>query len=200
MRITARHLSGIGAVLLLGMTAPSVVLAQTVRVRWDIIHLVFRAPAPNEVFEGGVADAKTTDGETLRLTGTGEFLARDGRRVGSGLATGGGSWQVISPTGVLLASGTYRATELVSWEFANLQTPGAVNDHIGPNASNGNAVLLVEYSDGSQGVLLVLCNGPGAPAGITEGVAATKGYKTYDRVQLPAAGVDLNRTIFHLLR
>ena len=198
MRITARQLSGIGAVLLLGLTAPSVVLAQTVHVRWDIIHFVFSTP--REAFEGGVADAKAPDGTTLRLTGTGEFFARDGLRVGSGIATGGGSWQVLSPTGVVLASGTYRATELVSWEFANLFTPAAFIDHIGPNGASGNAVLLIEYSDGSQGVLSVLCSGPGAPAGISEGVAATKGFKTYDQVQAFAAGVDLNRTTFHILR
>ena len=198
MRITARHLSGIGAVLLLALAVPSAVLAQSVRVRWDIIHLVFRTPPPNEIHQGGVADAKAVDGTTLRLTGVGEFFARDGRRVGSGIATGGGSWQEISPTGVLLASGTYRTTELVSWEFANLQTPGANDDRIGPNGANGNAVLLVEYSDGSQGTLLVACHGPGAPDGISEGVAATKGFKTYDRIQAPAAGVDLNRTAFHI--
>lgn len=198
MRITAKRLSGIGAVLLLALTAPSVALAQESRVRWDIISFAFSTP--REAFPGGAADAKAPDGTTLRLTGAGEFFARDGRRIGSGIATGGGAWQVISPTGVVLASGTYRATELVSWEFANLFTPGAIIDHIGPNGASGNVVLLIEYSDGSQGVLSVLCSGPGAPDGISEGVAATKGFKTYDRVQAPAPGVNLNRTSFHILR
>lgn len=199
MRITTRHRSGIGAVLLLALTVPSVVLAQSVRVRWDIVNFAFSTPPV--LSEGGIADAKAPDGTTLRLTGAGTFTALDGRRVGSGIATGGGAWQVLSPDGGVLASGTYRTTELVSFEFANLW-PSVLNfeDRIGPNGASGNAVLLIEYSDGSQGVLSVLCSGPGAPAGISEAIAATKGFKPYYQIQVPAPGVNLNRTAFHILR
>ena len=63
---------------------------------------------------------------------------------------------------------------------------------------NGTAVLRIAYSDGSRGVLTVGCHGPGAPPGIYEGIATTKGYKTYYTVQAPAGGVDANRTIFHV--
>jgi hypothetical protein len=66
--------------------------------------------------------------------------------------------------------------------------------------ANGTAVLGIEYSDGSQGVLTVGCHGPGAPPGIFEGIATTKGFKTYYSVQAPVSGVNANRTIFHILR
>ena len=65
-------------------------------------------------------------------------------------------------------------------------------------AANGNAVLKIAFSDGAQGVLTVGCHGPGAPPGIFEGIATTKRYKTYYDVQPPQAGVDANRTIFHV--
>jgi hypothetical protein len=58
--------------------------------------------------------------------------------------------------------------------------------------------LRIAYSDGSQGVLTVGCHGPGAPPGIFEGIATTKGFKTYYTVQAPVGGVDANRTIFHV--
>lgn len=198
MRTTARSLVGIGAALLL--LVPSIALGQAEYVRWDIINLAFTAPPTAS--EGGIAFAKAPDGTKIRFTGAGTFVSPAGRRGGSGAATGGGAWQTFSATDVPIANGTYVVTELVTFEFANFQTPGSLNDLIGnqAQAANGIAVLRIEYSDGSQGVLLVLCHGPGAPAGISEGVAATKGFKTYDQVQAPAPGVNTNRTIFHVLR
>src|SRR2546426_7783134 len=70
---------------------------------------------------------------------------------------------------------------------------GDVNDRV-----NGTAVLRIEYSDGSQGTLGVGCHGPGAPAGIEEGVIATKGFVTYWTGEVPSPGVDKNRTLFHV--
>jgi hypothetical protein len=61
-------------------------------------------------------------------------------------------------------------------------------------------VLRIEYSDGQTGVLTVGCHGPGAPPGIFEGIAVTRGFKTYYDVQAPVNGVDANRTIFHVRR
>jgi hypothetical protein len=61
--------------------------------------------------------------------------------------------------------------------------------------TNGTAVLKIAFSDGSSGVLTVGCHGPGAPPGIFEGIATTKGYKTYYNVQAPAPGVDANRDL-----
>ena len=66
--------------------------------------------------------------------------------------------------------------------------------------TNGTAVLTIAFSDGSQGVLTIGCHGPGAPPGIFEGIATTKGYVTYYDVQAPTGGVDANRTIFHVRR
>jgi len=163
-------------------------------VRWDIIHLVGGAP-PGPVTAGGVASASAPDGDTITLTGSGTFVAPAGSNGGSGAVTGGGTWQTSS------GSGTYRVTELVSFVFANFQSATPVlNDMIGDTneRANGTAVLRVQFSDGQSGVLTVGCHGPGAPPGIFEGIATTKGYKTYYAVHDPVGGVDANRTIFHV--
>ena len=60
------------------------------------------------------------------------------------------------------------------------------------------AVLTIRFSDGQSGVLTVGCHGPGSPPGIFEGIATTKGFKTYYRVHDPVGGADANRTIFHV--
>jgi hypothetical protein len=164
-------------------------------VRWDIISLVGGA-FPGPINAGGTASAKAPDGDTITLTGSGTFVSPAGRR-GSGSATGGGTWQTST------ASGTYSVRKLVSFVFANLQsaTPTVI-DNIGNvnKRANGTAVLRIEYSDGQTGVLTVGCHGPGAPPGIFEGIAATRGFKTYYDVQAPVNGVDANRTIFHVRR
>ena len=107
---------------------------------------------------------------------------------------GGGTWSTTSG-----GSGTYEVTALVSWERANDQANVGFVDNIDEGTrTNGTAVLKLAFSDGSSGVLTVGCHGPGAPPGIFEGIATTKGYKTYYNVQTPAPGVDANRTIFHV--
>jgi hypothetical protein len=164
-------------------------------VRWDIISLVGGNP-PGPLNPGGHASATAPDGDTITLTGSGTFVAPASGK-GSRAARGGGTW-----TTSLGASGTYRVTRLVSWEFANLQatTPMFIDNIDHGRRSNGTAVLSIAFSDGSKGVLTVGCHGPGAPPGIFEGIATTKGYKTYYAVQPPAAGVDANRTLFHVRR
>ena len=165
-------------------------------VRWDIISLVGGNP-PGPLNAGGSASASAPNGgDTITLTGTGTFVAPAGNKGESGAVTGGGNWH--TSTG---GSGTYVVTGLVSFVMANLQasTPTFI-DNIGnlSERSNGTAVLKIRYSDGSTGVLTVGCHGPGAPAGIFEGIATTKGYVTYYNVAAPVAGVDANRTIFHV--
>ncbi len=214
MKIRARYL-GLGALLAFG--AALVLLAAlpssaanggkggkhaakngAMHVRWDIISLVGGNP-PGPINPGGSASASAPNGgDTIRLTGSGTFVAPAGHNGGSGAVTGGGTWN--TSTG---GSGTYEVKELVSFAFANFQAPtpvfidtiGNVNDR-----ANGAAVLRIAYSDGSSGVLTVGCHGPGAPPGIFEGIATTKGYVTYYEVQAPSGGVDANRTIFHVLR
>ena len=118
------------------------------------------------------------------------------------LSPGGGTWETFSgcPSAcVSTGTGTYQVTKLVSWQFASVQT-GTIIDLTGDTneRANGTAVLRIEYSDGSQGTLGVGCHGPGAPAGIEEGVIATKGFVTYWTGEVPSAGVDKNRTVFHV--
>jgi hypothetical protein len=211
MRIRPRYwrlgtLLALGAALILLAALPSSAASGgkghgkngAMHVRWDIISLVGGNP-PGPLNPGGSASASAANGgDTITLTGTGTFIAPSGNNGGSGAVTGGGTWH--TSTG---ASGTYTVKELVSFVLANFQasTP-AFTDNIGAlnERANGTAVLRVRFSDGSSGVLTVGCHGPGAPPGIFEGIAVTKGYVTYYNVAAPAAGVDANRTIFHVRR
>jgi hypothetical protein len=149
---------------------------------------------------GGVAFAMAANSLTIltiKFTGSGTFVAPASGGA-SGAATGGGTWETFSD-GVSTGSGTYTVKGLASWQFANFQAPGAI-DLIGDTneRANGNAVLRIEYSDGSQGTLGIGCHGPGAPDGIVEGVIATKGYVTYWSAEAPLPNVDKNRTLFHV--
>lgn len=178
-------------------------------VRWDIISIVPLPAANGSALRAGgpaFAFAYHTPGNpsaaVIRLTGFGTFVA-PASGGGSSAVTGGGTWET-SGAGLPAASGTYRVTKLANWQFANLASGGpAFIDEIADldKRANGNAVLVIEYDDGSEGILGIGCHGPGAPNGIFEGVIASKGYVTYwDGVLPPGPGVDENRTIFHILR
>src|SRR5213592_2734352 len=183
-------LAGI-VVLLLIVALPSSAAGGAQHVRWDIISTTGVPPAP--INPGGHASATAPDGDTITLTGSGHFVA-PANGGGSSAATGGGTWTTTSG-----GSGTYTVTRLVSWQPANAQANVGFIDNIGEGTrTNGTAVLEIAFSDGSSGVLTVGCHGPGAPDGIFEGIATTKGFKTYYTVQAPTAGVDANRTLFHV--
>ena len=179
-------------------------------VRWDIINITvpFNATPPiTTISSGGVAFALADANLKIQFTGSGTFVAPasghsdDDRRHAdgeSGAVTGGGTWETFDGA-TSTGSGTYQVTRLVSRQFANFASP-VTTDLIGPNAANGNAILRIQYSDGSEGVLGVGCHGPGAPAGIQEGVIATKGYFTYWTAPAPLPTVNANRTSFHILR
>jgi hypothetical protein len=161
-------------------------------VRWDIVSLTGGAP-PGPVNPGGQASATAPNGDTITLTGSGTFVAPESGG-GSGAVTGGGAWSTTSG-----GSGSYTVTRLVDWESAGPQACCPILDNIDEGTrTNGNALLTIAFSDGSNGVLTIGCHGPGAPPGIFEGIATTKGYKTYYTVQPPTNGVDANRTIFHV--
>ena len=179
--------------VLFSMATGSIALGQADHVRWDIISLAFTTPPTASA--GGIAFASADATHTIRLTGSGTFVAPASGGT-SGAATGGGTWETFV-SGVSTGSGTYSVASLSSWQFANFQLP-VLNDLIGTGGANGNAILRIEYSDGSEGVLGVGCHGPGAPAGIQEGVIATKDFLTYWTAQPPAPGVDANRTSFHI--
>ncbi len=212
MKVRARWISGIVVASLAVLTAitfgPAIVHGQTQHVRWDIASLVLPPPNPLPTFTGGgVAYASARNGGMasglkIKLTGSGTFQAPASGGESSAV-TGGGTWETFSgcPSAcVSTGSGTYSVTRLASWEFANLQTPGFFIDLVDPGVpgANGNAILRIRYSDGSEGVLGVGCHGPGAPAGITEGVIATKNEVTYWDAEAPMAGVNANRTGFHI--
>ena len=164
-------------------------------VRWDIQSLTGGAP-PGPINPGGHASATSPDGDTITLTGFGTFVApASGGR--SSAVTGGGTWSTTANGGT---SGTYTVTSLVAWESAGPQaaTPAFIDNIDEGTRTNGTAVLTIAFSDGAQGVLTIGCHGPGAPPGIFEGIATTKAYTTYYAVQAPVAGVDANRTNFHV--
>ena len=208
MRTAGKRIYGVALVslaLLLATTGSRVVHGQAQHVRWDIINIAFGVPpAPNTVTAGGVADAFARNPPPpavptplrIRLTGSGTFVAPASGGPSSAV-TGGGTWATFSTTGAPTGSGTYWVTRLASWEFDNFQLPVNI-DLIGPNGANGNAVLRIQYSDGSEGTLGIGCHGPGADNGIVEGVIATKNYVTYWDAGAPAPGVNTNRTSFHI--
>ena len=196
MNVKRIALLGVPVLALAAVLPLSATARGSQHVRWDIVSLVGGGP-PGPLNPGGMASAKAPDGDMITLTGHGTFVAPNGSNGGSGAVTGGGTWQTTS------GSGTYVVQELVSWAFANHQssTPVFV-DNIGNLAdrSNGTAVLRVRFSDGQSGVLTVGCHGPGAPPGIFEGIATTKGFKTYYASEDPVGGVDANRTLFHVVK
>ncbi len=170
--------------------------ASAAHVRWDIISVDIPVTT---ISPHGVAFASARNPNTLKikLTGSGTFVAPASGGT-SGAVTGGGTWETFS-SGVSTGSGTYQVSGLASWEFGNFQTPGLI-DLIGEadERANGNVVLRIRYSDGSHGTLGIGCHGPGAPAGIVEGVIATKDYVTYWDAEPPTPTEDKNRTVFHV--
>jgi hypothetical protein len=205
-RVSRRHvIKGIAAAGVLGaLGQPMTVFAEegggASFVRWDIVRLDFSTTPPT-LREGGVDFANADPNLKIKLMGHGTFVAPASGGI-SGAVTGGGTWETFGAGDVSTGSGTYEVTRLVSWQFANMQTTTpAFLDAIGDlnKRANGNAVLRIAYSDGSEGVLGIGCMGPGAPMGIQEGVIATKGYFTYWTREAPVAGVDKDRTLFHLM-
>ncbi len=194
-KIRSLSLIAVLALLLLSSATTGVSADSADHVRWDIISVNFPTTT---VSPGGVAFAVAPGNLKIKLTGSGTFVAPASGGT-SGAVTGGGTWETFDSNGVSTGSGTYQVTKLADWEFANFQAPGLI-DLIGDTneRANGNAVLRIEYSDGSQGILGIGCHGPGAPDGIVEGVIATKGFVTYWAAQPPAPNVDANRTLFHV--
>ena len=181
------------ATIALLVALPSSAAGGAQHVRWDIIHLN-TATTPPTISAGGHASASAPNGgDTITLTGSGTFVA-PANGGGSNAVTGGGTWTSSS------GSGTYDVTSLVSWAPDGPQSSSvAFNDTIDDGTrTNGTAVLTVAFSDGTTGVLTIGCEGPGSPHGIFEGIATTKGTTTYYIVQMPTAGVDANRTNFHV--
>jgi hypothetical protein len=201
MQLYARRILGAGTTVSLAVVMAiagglQVMHGQAQHVRWDILSVDIPITTASP---GGLAYASARNPSTLRikLTGSGTFVAPASGGP-SAAVTGGGTWETFDGA-TSTGDGTYRVTRLVSWEFANLQAPGLIDliDDTNERA-NGNAVLLIEYSDRSTGILGIGCHGPGAPDGIVEGVIATKDYVTYWDAEAPTPTEDKNRTLFHL--
>jgi hypothetical protein len=179
----------------------SVYAAGCDHVRWDLIHVNF-STMPITLSPGGTGFASADMNNQITFTdSSGTFVAPESGGI-SGDVTGGGKWETFD--GMTTKSGTYRVTKLVSWQFANFQPAGAIDliDDTHPRA-NGNAILRIQYDDGSEGVLGIGCHGMGAPPGIQEGVIATKGYVTYWTGAFHPTVVsllDINFTSFHILK
>jgi hypothetical protein len=201
MRTNARSISAIAvvslAVLLSMAFRPPVVQGAADHVRWDILHQD-TATTPPTLTPGGVAFASARNPSTLtiKLTGSGTFVGPASGGTSSAV-TGGGTWETFSGT-TSTGSGTYEVTKLVSWQFARFGLGGFIDLIDDGTSANGNAVLRIRYSDGGEGTLGIGCEGPGPGIGIVEGVIATKDHVTYWDAQAPVAGVDANRTLFHI--
>ncbi len=164
--------------------------------RWDLVQ--FTTFSPPTFQAGGSDSALANDGSKITLTGSGTFEVGDAEEV-----TGGGTWATFSPTGASSGSGTYRVTKLIRFELAPGTIVGTpIIDNIGNKeaAHSGLAALAIRYSDGSRGVLFVSCDLPvGTPPSVFEGVTTSKNYVDYWSRVAPVAGVDGNRTVFHVL-
>jgi hypothetical protein len=201
-QITRRDvLKGAAAVGVLGaLGAPALAFAQDgaeVRIRWDLPNIF--TPCPEA---GGHASARAVDGARITLTGSGTFpnVRNRCRRD----VTGGGTWEITpgsAPSGCFSGSGTYTVTELLSWTPAPGVFPFPCDD-IGrvEDARAGLAKLRLRYSNGQTGVLTVSCHLAGTPDCVFEGITASMRYEDFTFPEAPAAGVEGNRTIFHVVR
>jgi len=142
------------------------------RGKWDFAKVVdMRIAAP-----GGTGTASAENGSRITLTGGGTFDLPSGR------VTGGGTWQTQDPSGAITGSGEYRVRSFVSWTLSagSLSCP-PFGDILGncEDARGGLLVLVVDYLDGTEGVLKFSCRLFGAPESMFEGVTMSKGFVDY---------------------
>lgn len=137
-------------------------------VRWDIVTV-----GPSAVSAGGTATPTAEDGSTITITGSGTFELKPG----NGHVTGGGNWTTSS------ASGTYKVTGVAHFETAPGTLTG-LQDNIGNvnQTAAGNAVLTIDFSDGTQGILTITCGLTGTPPINSEGFSIIKGSVDYWKI------------------
>ena len=198
MNPNRRWFSGIAVVLFSSLASVSVAFGQAAHVRWDIVSV-----QGGNFLPGGVAAALAEDGSKIVLIGSGTFVAPAGGDGTSSAATGGGTWQTFSSSNVPTGSGTYDVTGLVRWEAGLGRAVRPEIDLIDPSdpQHDGLAILRIEYSDGSHGILVVSCIfARFTPASVFEGITASKGFVDYWHHVSTVPGVDANRTLFHILK
>jgi hypothetical protein len=173
--------------------------ADNLKIRWDLIHVAFTSPPT--LSPGGHASAITTDGTSITMTGSGTFSSNSGTPQN---VTGGGTWETFAKDGVTsTGSGTYEVTRFVGFALAPVTGPPTFNDTICSDCEvhSALAVLAIEYSDGSEGVLVVSCAAsPGTPPSVFEGITATKDFVDYWKPGEHSPGVDANFTSIHILQ
>jgi hypothetical protein len=210
-RLKLTVLGFLGFIVMLSVFRVSVAQAtDNHQFRWDIVHVTF--PPNFEASEGGQAsalanDCVSTGCSKITVIGHGTFRVGHPKDV-----TGGGTWQTFDNTGLSTGSGTFEVTRLVRFDVAPGTQTSTLDDDIGDGTLTDNraglAFLSIEYSDGSSGILVVSChlNGgpnfttnPAAPATVFEGITASKNFVDYWNREAPVAGVDADRTLFHIL-
>jgi hypothetical protein len=159
--------------------------------RWDLLDLDF---STGQACAGGRAWATAEDDSTITLTGTGTFRSNPGRPQD---VTGGGTW---TASGSKTGSGTYEVVGFVSYVLA----PGVfppITDCIGDkqDVRAGLAHFRIAYNDGDTGVLVVSCHLVGTPNSVFEGITVSKSFVDYSHHGQAVAGVNANRTNFHVI-
>jgi len=190
----------IAAALLVALSGGLSFSAQDgVRFQWDITSL-----QPPNILPGGKASARASDGSKITITGSGTFslIAPSAAALFPlfQVVTGGGTFEIRNPAGSITESGTFLVTRLVRFEEAPGTFPGTDRIGNGADARGGLVVLQIVYSDGRQGTLVVSCHLAGTPDSVFEGITATKGFVDFFNAEAPVAGVDADRTLFHVLR
>ena len=195
--LSRRHMLRAAGALgaLTALSGPTAAFAQgrAAEHRWDIVSIDF---STGTVRAGGNASAMAVDRSLLKLTGSGTFRESPGDPQA---VTGGGEWST-SGGGVGEHSGTYAVTGFVNFVRVPGTFPG-LTDGIGNRAQAhaGLVKLRILYSDGDEGVLTVSCHLDNTPDSVFEGVTASKAFIDFFNSQQPVAGVDANRTLFHVL-
>ncbi len=164
--------------------------------RWDIVDESFGLTA------GGYAvSTDPSTGDTLRLSGSGQFEIEEKE------ADGGGTFVHRSESGKVLGKGIYRVTALRSWKplSGGIVGTGLV-DGVGDlrEARSGIAKLVfTAYVDGAvvaHGVITVYCALPGAPAGSIEGVTVHARAVDGATADFTEVEPDNGPTVFHVLQ
>lgn len=183
-----------GALALAACFAAADIPSTGVGVRWDILSRTSFNP-PN-ILPGGHASALAHDGSMITLTGSGTFDLQEPDAV-----TGGGNWTTFDPKGKEIGKGAYQVTGLIRFNEGPGTQPAATVDNIGRKEDfrAGLAFLRIAYSDGSRGVLVIMCHTPTSPPEFTEGISSSKGALNYWNTQEDKPNVDGNRTTFHLI-
>jgi hypothetical protein len=158
-------------------------------VRFDLVQVV-----QGTVLAGGTDVGKDAmSGDTIRMTGTGEF------KPATADAAGGGTFIHRRMNNTEVAHGVWLVIGFVSWTPAHGFFPPALVDGIGETseASAGIATVHVKlFPSGATttpvGTLSVFCNLPGAAFPIEEGISLTLDGSNFEQ----AGGV----TVFHIVR